>query len=160
VGYQVLRTSAKTGEGLDDLRAECCSGSSALIGPSGAGKSSLLNALEPALALRTGELSRATKAGRHTTVGSRMIPLACGGVVADTPGFSDIGLWSVDARDVADCFPEFRAHAELCRFRGCSHLHEPGCAVREALAAGEVTEDRYRSYAALHQEAVEATKEA
>lgn len=153
VGYRVLATSAATGAGLEALRALACAGSSAFIGPSGAGKSSLLNALDPSLDLRTGLLSRKTGTGRHTTVGSRLLELACGGLVADTPGFGDVGLWAVDPEQVAECFPEIVQRAGACRFRGCTHLHEPGCAVLEAVARAEIPASRHESYALLRAEA-------
>ena len=157
VGYRVLAVSAKTGEGLEPLRTELCRGTSALIGPSGAGKSSLLNALDPGLTLRTGELSAKSGTGRHTTVSSRLIELGCGGFVADTPGFGDVTLWSVAVEDIAGCFPEF-ARAGPCRFRGCAHMQEPECGVREAVEAGRIHESRYRSYRKLYDEAAEQTK--
>lgn len=155
-GYGVHLASAETGEGIDTLHAEMCEGSSAFIGPSGVGKSSLLNAIDPALQLRTGELSRKTGTGRHTTVGSRMIPLECGGLVADTPGFGDVGLWEVAPEDVSDGFPEFRERSHDCRFRGCSHVKEPDCAVRAGVESGEIAATRYESYLTLRTEAVEA----
>jgi ribosome biogenesis GTPase / thiamine phosphate phosphatase len=157
VGYRVLVASAESGEGLPELHEEMCSGSSAFIGPSGAGKSTLLNAIDPALDLRTGELSRKTGTGRHTTVGSRLIVLECGGVVADTPGFGDVGLWSVPPEEVAGCFPEFAEVPVPCRFRGCTHLHEPDCGVRGALNAGAIPVSRYESYRTLRAEAEEAS---
>jgi ribosome biogenesis GTPase len=147
--------SAKSGEGLESLRAELCRGTSALIGPSGVGKSSLLNALDPGLALRTGTLSGKSGTGKHTTVSSRLIELACGGFVADTPGFSDVALWGIAPAELAGCFPEF-ARAEPCRFRGCAHAQEPGCGVREALEDGRIHAARYRSYLKLYGEALEA----
>jgi len=153
IGYRVIATSAGTGEGLAELSSEVCRGVSALVGPSGAGKSSLLNALHPELGLRTGALSRKTGRGRHTTVGSRLIPLECGGLVADTPGFGDVGLWGVDADEVAHCFPELAPLEGRCRFRGCAHLKEPDCAVRHAVETGDVAESRYRSYVTLREEA-------
>jgi ribosome biogenesis GTPase len=155
VGYGVLPVSARTGEGLAPLREELCRGTSALIGPSGAGKSSLLNALDPGLALRTGEISARSGTGRHTTVSSRLLELGCGGFVADTPGFGDVTLWEVAVEDVAGCFPEI-SRADPCRFRGCAHVHEPNCAVREAVEAGRIHEARYRSYLKLRDEALEA----
>ena len=155
IGYRVHATSAEDGTGLDELRTELCRGSSALIGPSGVGKSSLLNALDPALALETGALSRKTGTGRHTTTGSRMIPLDCGGLVADTPGFGDVGLWSVPPEEIPHCFPEFAEPAERCRFRECTHLHEPDCGVREAVEAGTIAASRYQSYQTLREEAAD-----
>jgi ribosome biogenesis GTPase len=156
IGYEVLSVSAETGEGLEILRQRMCEGTSTLIGPSGVGKSSLLNAVDPQLELRTGELSRKTRTGRHTTVSSRIISLACGGLVADTPGFGDVALWGVAPDEVAACFPEFAEPSELCRFRGCTHVHEPDCGVRTALEAGEIFDSRYQSYLTARTEAEEA----
>jgi ribosome biogenesis GTPase / thiamine phosphate phosphatase len=156
IGYRVFVTSAETGMGLEALHEVMCSGSSAFIGPSGAGKSSLLNKIDPALELRTGILSKKTGTGRHTTVGSRLIALKCGGLVADTPGFGDVGLWAVSPGAVAECFPEFAELQHDCRFRGCTHIHEPQCAVRAALEAGEIRASRHESYMTLRAEAEES----
>ena len=155
LGYRVLAVSAADGSGMDDLRREMSQGTSALMGPSGAGKSSLLNALHPELELRIGDLSRKTGRGRHTTVSSRLIPLECGGVVADTPGFGDVGLWGVASEDVAACFPEIADLEEGCRFRGCAHMREPDCAVIAGVAEGTVASSRYESYVRLREEALE-----
>lgn len=155
VGYRVLSSSAVSGEGLDAVLADVCDGSSAFIGPSGVGKSSLLNALDPSLELQIGALSRKTGTGRHTTVGSRLIRMACGGLVADTPGFGDVGLWAVAPENVAACFPEFARYSATCRFRACTHLHEPECGVQAAVARDEVLESRYSSYRTLRAEAEE-----
>lgn len=157
LGYPVLRTSPVTGEGIEDLRDLLCRGTSVLFGPSGAGKSSLLNAVEPTLDLRTGELSRRPGRGRHTTVSSRLIELPCGGKVADTPGFSDVGLWGVDPDSVDACFPDFVPHLDGCRFRGCAHLEEPGCAVKDAVQEGSIAPARYESYRRIREEAEEAS---
>lgn len=157
VGYEVVVASAESGEGVEVIHDEACQGLSAFIGPSGAGKSSILNAIDPELELRTAELSRKTGTGRHTTVGSRLIPLACGGLVADTPGFGDVGLWSVPPEEVADCFPEMAEPAESCRFRGCTHRSEPDCGVQAAVEEGAIPGSRYQSYLALYEEADQAT---
>lgn len=156
IGYDVVVTSAESGEGIDALTRLVCDGTSAFIGPSGVGKSSLLNAIAPDLDLRTGELSRKTGTGRHTTVGSRLLPLACGGRVADTPGFGDVGLWSIPPEQVPLCFPELEARASGCRFRGCAHVKEPGCAILAAVEDGSIPTSRYESYLVLRGEAVEA----
>jgi ribosome biogenesis GTPase / thiamine phosphate phosphatase len=150
IGYPVLYTSAETGEGVGVLRERLCGRISALAGPSGAGKSSLLNAIEPGLGLRTGAVSKAVGKGRHTTVSSRLIPLACGGYVADTPGLREVGLWGIEPADLDLYFPEFREHLDQCRFgRSCSHTHEPDCGVRAAMVAGAVPALRFESYEAL-----------
>jgi ribosome biogenesis GTPase len=156
IGYDVVVASAVTGEGIEAVGELLCAGTSALIGPSGAGKSSLLNAIEPDLELRTGGLSKKTGTGRHTTVGSRLIPLACGGRVADTPGFGDVALWSMPPDEISSCFPELVPLSAQCRFRGCTHLHEPECAVRQALEEGRIERSRYDSYVVLREEAVAA----
>ena len=152
LGYDVLRVSALESEGTDRLAGQLCEGIGALAGPSGVGKSSLVNALEPEHALRTGELSRKHGTGRHTTVSSSLIQLGCGGLIADTPGFSDIGVWGVPKEDLDGCFPELRALRPSCRFRECSHLHEPDCAVRRALEEGSIDSSRFESYRTLYEE--------
>ena len=156
VGYDVLKVSAKADIGMERLRVRLCEGISALIGPSGAGKSTLLNKVEPGLELRTGDLSARSRAGRHTTVSSRLLSLSCGGAVADTPGFTDVGLWGMDPADLDWCFPEMRGLRGRCRFRGCAHIVEPGCAVRRAAEERRVAPERYESYRVLREEAVEA----
>lgn len=158
-GYEVLPTCAKTGEGLDILRERLAGRESVVTGPSGAGKSSLLNALEPGLQLRTGEISARIRRGAHTTVGAVMVPLRQGGFLVDTPGFSEVGLWGLEPRELANCFPEFRSLVDRCRFPDCSHTHEPGCSVREAVAAGVVAPDRHESYRMLLAELQEAPAE-
>jgi ribosome biogenesis GTPase len=151
LGYPVLATSARTGEGVADLSRLLSSGTSALVGPSGVGKSSLLNLVAPGRELRTAPVRRGGR-GRQTTVGSQLIPLRSGGWVADTPGFSEAGLWGVDPGQLEGAFPEFKEPARTCRFRGCSHLHEPGCGVRQRVKEGGIAETRYASYRAMREE--------
>jgi ribosome biogenesis GTPase len=154
IGYPVHITSCRTGEGLPELRAQLSGRTSVLTGPSGAGKSSLMNALYPGLGLRVGEISASVNKGRHTTVGAFLHPLPDGGFVVDTPGLREIGLWGVPSAGLDRCFPELRALRDECRFADCSHLAEPDCAVRDALAAGTVDASRYASYRKLVEEAI------
>ncbi|HEX2190017.1 MAG TPA: ribosome small subunit-dependent GTPase A [Longimicrobiaceae bacterium] len=146
-GYPVLYTAAREGRGVDALRDAICGRTSALTGPSGVGKSSLLNAVQPGLGLRVAAVSQAVDKGRHTTVTAQLIPLECGGYVADTPGLRELGLWGVDTEELDGYFPELRPYLGTCRYaNSCTHTHEPGCAVRAAVEAGEVDAGRYESY--------------
>jgi ribosome biogenesis GTPase len=156
VGYPVHYTSAETGEGLDQLKAVLSGKESVLVGPSGVGKSSLLNALYPGLDLKVGQISEAQGKGRHTTVGGLLIPLPGGAMVADTAGLREIGLWLIDPNDLPECFPELRPLMDKCRFTDCAHVAEPDCAVRAAVAEGEIHPSRYESYLKLRAEAVES----
>jgi ribosome biogenesis GTPase / thiamine phosphate phosphatase len=151
-GYEVFRTSARTGEGIDRLRGALMGSTSVVTGPSGAGKSSLLNAIQPGLRLRTGEISAKVGRGRQTTVGAVMVPLVGGGYLMDTPGFSEVGLWGIEPGALAECFPEMRPLIGRCRYADCRHVAEPGCGVRAAVAAGQIAADRYQSYRALLEE--------
>ena len=151
-GYPVHHTSVADGRGLDALRAELTGRCTALTGPSGVGKSSLMNALFPGLTLRTAAISASVNKGRHTTVGAMLHPLPAGGYVADTPGLREVGLWGIPQQGVADCFPEFRPFLDGCRFGDCTHLVEPGCALREAVAGGAVRAARYDSFTTLRAE--------
>lgn len=147
IGYPVLYTSIVSGLGLDELRARVRDRISALTGPSGVGKSSLLNAIEPGLRLRVGSISEAVRKGRHTTVTAELIPLKEGGYVADTPGLRELALWAVPEEELDHFFPEFGPFLGRCRYgNSCTHSHEPGCAVRDAVETGEVSRERYDSY--------------
>ncbi len=153
IGYDVVLTSTVTGRGLDDLKAGLHGGLSALVGKSGVGKTSLLNAIEPGLGLRVQAVSQATGKGRHTTTTSAIFPLASGRAVVDTPGVREFGLWDVAEADLAWFFPEMRVFLGHCRFRlDCRHNEEPGCAIRQAVAAGQISPYRYQSYLKLREE--------
>jgi ribosome biogenesis GTPase len=151
-GYQVLATSARTPEGLPALRDLLRGRESVLAGQSGVGKSSLLNALDPGLNLRIGEISAKWDKGKHTTRAALVVPLAGGGYVVDTPGLREVGTWGIDPELLAVCFPEFRRFLDQCRFDNCRHLAEPGCAVREAARQGAFDADRLVSYQRLYAE--------
>jgi ribosome biogenesis GTPase len=152
-------TSEKSGAGLDDLRRTLAGRVSVVTGPSGAGKSSLLNAVQPGLGLRTGELSARVRRGRNTTVSAVMLPLEGGGYLVDTPGFSEVGLWGVDPAQLDSCFPEFRPWLAQCRYADCRHRSEPGCLIREAVERGDVDPSRYQSYLTLFDELKSAPAE-
>src|SRR5687768_2860026 len=145
-GYPILYTSAKQNVGVSEVRDALCGRLSALMGPSGVGKSSLLNAVQPGLGLRVAAISEAVNKGRHTTVTAQLIPLECGGWVADTPGLRELGLWQVEHDQLQFYFPEFEPLLGGCRYPTCTHTHEPGCAVHAAAEAGEIDFGRYDSY--------------
>ncbi len=157
-GYQVLLVSVAASAGLDELAAQLTGKVSLFTGPTGVGKSSLLNALSPGLELRTAEVSKRSRAGRHTTVSSEMYPFGGDGYVVDTPGLRDIGLWGLDAHEVAAAFPELARYGGQCRFDNCRHLEEPGCGVVAAVDRGELSETRVESYRRLLEEADRATR--
>lgn len=148
LGYPVLHVSAATGVGLEDFRARLNGRISALSGPSGVGKSSLLNALDAGLALRVAAVSGSHHKGRHTTRVATLHPVA-GGYVADTPGIRELGAWDLPGGELDRCFVEMRPYLGSCSFGDCTHLHEPGCAVKQAVGSGEISPERYESYGRL-----------
>jgi ribosome biogenesis GTPase len=151
-GYKILRTSAKTGEGVEELRGYLKGKTSVLMGPSGVGKSSLLNALDPELSLKVGLVSKRGE-GRHTTTWVELVPMG-GGLLADTPGMEFFTLWGVTPENLKDHFLDFVDLADGCRFRNCSHIKEAHCAVR-----GHVAQSRYDNYIDLLDKLIERRQE-
>ncbi|MEN4041013.1 MAG: ribosome small subunit-dependent GTPase A [Anaerolineaceae bacterium] len=146
IGYTVVLTSTVTGQGMDELLSCLAGKTNVLVGKSGVGKSSILNFLQPGLGLRVNEVSRYKDRGKHTTTHLEMFPLELGGAIVDTPGIREFGLWDIDSRNLALYFPEIRLFAGQCRFGlSCRHDEEPGCAVRQAVARGQVSPRRYMS---------------
>lgn len=145
-GYQVMEVSALTGEGVEELRDACTGHLSLFSGVSGVGKSSLIKALDPSLDPRVGEISDVHLQGKHTTTFYEMYALSSGGFIVDTPGLRGFGLVDLKKEEIALYFPEMLKASEGCRFTPCTHTHEPGCAVKEAVEAGEISYDRYSSY--------------
>lgn len=152
IGYPVLYTSAKSGEGMDALRTLLHGKISVLAGSSGVGKSSLLNAIQPDLGLRVREVSQATEKGLHTTRHVELVPLEMGGYVADTPGIRALALFDIEPDELDGYFREIAPLVAECQFSDCTHRHEPRCAVRAAVADGRISAERYDSYLRLREE--------
>ncbi len=152
IGYRVIYTSAKRGDGLEELREALRGKISVLSGSSGVGKSSLLNAIEPGLGLRVNAVSAATAKGLHTTRHTELIPLAVGGYVADTPGIRTLALFNVDPQELDGYYREIAPLVAECQYSDCSHTHEANCAVRAAVAAGKISAERFNSYLRLREE--------
>ena len=151
-GYNVVETSAKTGEGIEELRKICDGKVCLFSGESGVGKSSLIKALDPTLDPKIGKISVAHLQGKHTTSLYEMYELASGGAVIDTPGLRGFGLVNLEKEEIARYFPEMLRAAEGCRFTPCTHTHEPGCAVKDAVENGEISAERYSSYLGMIEE--------
>jgi ribosome biogenesis GTPase len=146
LGYEVLLISATNHFGIGRLRERLAGAESVVTGQSGVGKSSLLNAVEPGLALRVQSVSEESQKGRHTTTTAELIPLSIGGYVVDTPGIRQFQLWDVIPEEVAGFFRELRPYVSRCRFPDCTHTHEDHCAVKDAVADGWIDARRYESY--------------
>lgn len=151
-GYELLFTSAKTQENVEKLKSVLQGKMTAVAGPSGVGKSSLINDLQDAVQMQTGGISDKIERGKHTTRHSQIIPIAENTYIMDTPGFSSMDLPGFSKEDLWACYPEFVRFEPACRFIGCSHIGEPDCGVKTALAEGKISQVRYDNYVQLYQE--------
>jgi len=149
LGYRVVHTQCRPSMDIAQLAGLLAGKTTLIAGQSGVGKTSLVNALVPDLQAQTGALSTVTGKGTHTTTSARLYRLAEGGWLIDTPGVWEYGLWTMSPRELVRGFPEFLPFQGQCRFRDCSHQHEPGCAIRDAAAAGELPEFRFRAWLRL-----------
>jgi len=145
-GYKTIGVSAHTGHNIDQLKMMMKDKLCLLSGISGVGKSALINCIEPGLKLKTGDISSYHKKGKHTTTFPEMHTLSFGGYIIDTPGIKEFGLVTFRKEEIAERFPEMRKYMHGCRFNNCTHIHEPGCAVLDALQNGEIHMSRYESY--------------
>lgn len=146
IGYKVVAMSVKENKGVEEVRQLLNDRITLMSGHSGVGKSSFINAVFPGLILRTQEVSNWSGKGMHTTTFAEMFDLPLGGKIIDTPGIREFGLVNIPRQEISHYFPEMRALINECQFNNCMHINEPGCAVKEAVAAGSITEDRYVSY--------------
>lgn len=149
IGYKCLATSVKSGQGMDDLQNMMKNKTSVFAGHSGVGKSSLINYIDPTLNLKTNLISTQHKQGKHTTTFSEMFALEMGGYIIDTPGIRSFGMIDMKNDDVSHFFPEIFRTSEHCRFNNCTHTHEPGCAVINAVEQGEISISRYENYLSI-----------
>ncbi len=145
-GYKCISVSALKGDFIDDLKALMKDKVSLLSGHSGVGKSALINAIQPELKIRTGQISDYHNKGKHTTTFAEMHELDFGASIVDTPGIKGFGLYNFNKNEIAERFPEMRSIMRACRFNNCNHTHEPGCAVKEAVENGQIAESRYQNY--------------
>ena len=151
-GYPLIFTSAKKKENIDRLKELLSGKTTAIAGPSGVGKSSLINLLQSGVKMATGSISRKIERGKHTTRHSELIMLGEGSYIMDTPGFSSLYVGDMEKEDLKYCFPEFAPFEGKCRFNGCGHVHEPGCAVKRAVEDGKIHRIRYEDYVLMYQE--------
>jgi len=149
LGYPCFRTSALKETGIEEVKALLKDKVTLISGHSGVGKTALINAIEPGLLRRVGEISDYHQKGKHTTTFAEMLPLSFGGFIIDTPGIKEFGLVNFDKQEIAERFPEMRQLMHECQFSNCTHVHEPGCSVKTALSKGLISKSRYNNYLSI-----------
>lgn len=157
-GYKTLQVSAKTGQGIDELKEMLVGKTTTVAGPSGVGKSSIINELQTGIRMETGAISTKIERGKHTTRHSELIAMEENTYILDTPGFSSLGLFDLEKEDLAKYYPEFVNYEKYCKFAGCAHMNEPVCGIKEAVEDGEISALRYDNYRLLYQELKEKRK--
>ena len=151
-GCKILFVSAKQNQGIDDVRELLEHKTSTVAGPSGVGKSSLINMLQSDVNMETGSISEKIERGKHTTRHTEFIPIGEDTFIMDTPGFSSLAVFDMEKEELEQFYPEFDEYRQSCRFHGCSHTHEPGCSVKEAIDEGRISKERYENYQLIYEE--------
>ena len=151
-GCGILFVSAKQNQGLEDIKSVLKGKTSTVAGPSGVGKSSLINKLQTDINMETGSISEKIERGKHTTRHTEFIPIDDATFIMDTPGFSSLAVFDMEKEELEQYYPEFDEYRDLCRFNGCSHTHEPGCGVKEAIEEDKISKDRYENYKLIYEE--------
>lgn len=151
-GCEILFVSAKQDQGIEEVRNVLKGKTSTVAGPSGVGKSSLINKLQSDVNMETGSISEKIERGKHTTRHTEFIPMGEDTFIMDTPGFSSLAVFDMEKEELEQFYPEFDEYRDTCRFNGCSHTHEPGCGVKEALEVGKISKERYENYKLIYDE--------
>ena len=149
---KILFVSAKQNQGIDEVREILSHKTSTVAGPSGVGKSSLINMLQSEINMETGSISEKIERGKHTTRHTEFIPIGEDTFIMDTPGFSSLAVFDMEKEELEQFYPEFDEYRGNCRFHGCSHTHEPGCSVKEAIAEEKISKERYENYQLIYEE--------
>ena len=151
-GCEILFISAKQDDGIETVREVLKGKTSTVAGPSGVGKSSLINKLQSDINMETGSISEKIERGKHTTRHTEFIPIGDDTYIMDTPGFSSLAVFDMEKEELEQFYPEFDEYRDSCRFNGCSHTHEPGCGVKEAIEEGNISKERYENYKLIYEE--------